>query len=72
MGDLAQLLTAISLLVGALGTTTVGVLTALRSSPRERRRAATGVMRRLKESAKDGDLTDDEIRAALEEGEEDR
>lgn len=72
MGDIALLIGAIATLVGALGTTAIGIITALRSSPRERRRAATGVMRRLKESAKDGDLTDDEIRAALEEGDGDQ
>lgn len=71
MGELTDMLTAAAPFVAALGTAAAAVITALRSSPKERRRAARGVVRRLKESAKDGDLTDDEIREALTPDEDD-
>lgn len=65
MGDLAGLITAVAALVGAIGTTTAVVITALRASPRERRRAARGALDRLKEAAADGEITPEELADVL-------
>lgn len=67
MSDLASLVLAIATLVGALGTATAGVITALRSSPRERSQAARGAVGKLAEAAQDGEITADELKAVLDE-----
>lgn len=66
MGDLALLLGAIAAVITAIGTTAVGLITALRASPRERKSAARGALHKLAEAAKDGVITPEELQAVLE------
>ena len=65
MSDLATLLTAIGGLVTSLCGGAALLISAVRSSRRERPQAARSVAEQLAEAAADGELTDDEIRDIL-------
>ena len=76
MSDLAQLLVAIGGMVAAILGGVAGLVTAIRTSGRERPKAASkGATRFAKElaaAAEDGELTPDEIAEAIRQlGEED-
>ncbi len=70
MGDWALLLTAIAAIVGSLLTGSAAVITALRASSGERKRAATGTLDRLAEAAADGEITPAELAAIFSDDEE--
>lgn len=65
MGELATLLTAIGGLVTALGGAAAVIITALRTSRRERNRAADTVLDELHAAAEDGRITPEELAAIL-------
>lgn len=65
MGDAATLLTAIAAVITALGTALAVNITAIRSSRKERPRAARKALELLAAAAVDGELDPDEIRDAL-------
>jgi hypothetical protein len=67
VGDLVALLGAIALVIGSAGTATAAVITALRASPKERRRAARGALDRLRDAAADGEITPAELADVLRE-----
>lgn len=70
MGDWVSLLGAVALVIGSVGTATAGVITALRASPGERKRAATGALDKLAEAAADGEITPAELAAIFSDDEE--
>lgn len=61
MGDWALLLTAIAAIVGSLLTGSAAVITALRSAPRQRKKAARRALERFVDAAADGEITNDEL-----------
>lgn len=61
MGDWAVLLTAIAAIVGSMLTGTAAVITAMRSGPRERKKAAKRAVELFAEAAADGEITTDEL-----------
>jgi len=76
VGELAQLITAVAGLITALGGVLGVVITARRTSQRERPAAARNATDRLLKSlataAKDGELTHDELLAIAESQKEER
>lgn len=65
MGELALVLGASASVILAIGTAIATVVTAVRASPKERKNAAEGVVKRLVEAAKDGQITPEELQDAL-------
>jgi hypothetical protein len=61
VGDWVALLGAIALVIGSAGTASAAVITALRSSPKERKQAAKRAVERFAEAAADGEITNDEL-----------
>lgn len=69
MGDAATLITAIAGLVTAFTGLVGAIAVVIRVSRRERPRAARGVVKQLAEAAEDGEITVEELRRIVEEGE---
>lgn len=66
VSDLAALLTAIGGLITAIAGAVALVITAAKTSRKERPRAARNLLAQLAEAAEDGEITGDELREILE------
>jgi hypothetical protein len=71
VSDLAALLTAIGGLITAIGGAVALVMTSVRTSRRERPKAARNLLAELAEAAEDGEITGEELRDILAEHQED-